>query len=79
MKNNTKTKSANGLTGILIRSGGDYYFRVTDKTTVDGFVDYRLDHNDVTVTIKDEDAFIYESDSCPRLDHSPATLGYTNG
>ncbi len=39
------------------------------------FVDYDLHHCDLSVVIKDKDAFFYRDDGIDRLDHSPATLG----
>jgi hypothetical protein len=70
------TKSADGVFGhIILHMDGKYYFRVYnyDKDT---FVDYRLQHSDLYVQIKDLNAFFYSSESgLNTLDHSPATLG----
>ena len=70
----TKSRSANGTTGILIRiSNGTYCFRVYNKDHT--FTDYDLLHNDLCITIKDKDAFFYRDANGNSLDHSPATLG----
>jgi hypothetical protein len=70
-----KIKSANGVSGHLIRTmGGKYFFRVyTEKTF--SFKDYELLHSDLYVTIDDEDATLYEDGETLLLDHNPATLG----
>jgi hypothetical protein len=67
---------ATGLEGQLIGIGdGSYRFRVYAK---DGsFVDCALAHSDLTITINDEDAFIYEYGDLWVLDHSPETRGVT--
>jgi len=70
----TTAKSANGVEGCLIRGhDGEYYFRVYDANH--DFVDYDLMHSDLSITIKDPDAFFYRDEISDRLDHSPATLG----
>jgi hypothetical protein len=67
-----KPKSANGVEGHLIYTqSGKYMFRVYDDEH--NFVDYDLQHSDLSVTITDEDAYFY-LDSV--LDHAPATLGH---
>ena len=67
-----KPKSANGVEGHLIYTqSGKYMFRVYDAEH--NFVDYDLQHSDLSVTITDEDAYFY-LDSV--LDHAPATLGH---
>ena len=66
-------KSANGVTGHLLRSGYDVVFRVYDENHQ--FTDYDLTHSDLCVTITDEDAAFYSEPRSDRLDHSPATLG----
>lgn len=64
-------KSANGVTGCLLRThNGKYIFRVYD--TDHSHKDYDISHSDLQVTIDDTDAYFY-LDSV--LDHSPATLG----
>jgi len=69
-----KVTSANGLTGMIIHTMGNYWFRVTDK---DGtFTDYSILHCDLCVTINDEDAYLYERNGHALLDHSPETLGF---
>jgi hypothetical protein len=70
-------KSANGVTGHLLRSiDGTYCFRVYGENYT--FVDYDLHHYDLVVTIADEDAAFYRGDGIDRLDHAPATLGIEN-
>lgn len=79
MKSNSNIKitSANGVTGIIIVSGEDVYFRVYDKDF--SFIDYNLAHSDLKVTINDNDAYFYEHgrdvNEAKILDHSPETLG----
>lgn len=66
--------SANGVSGVIIQSGGDTYFRVYHDGGA--FTDYDLRHSDLVVTINDSDAFFYEDgQEVSKLDHSPATLG----
>ena len=70
-----KVKSADGVSGHLIRSaGGKYFFRVYTEETF-SFKDYELIHSDLYVTIDDEDATFYEDGDTLLLDHNPATLG----
>ena len=70
----SNTKSANGVEGCLIPGfDGELYFRVYDADH--NFRDYLITHSDLTVTIKDPDAFFYNDEFTARLDHSPATLG----
>jgi hypothetical protein len=72
-----KTQSANGVTGHLIQIfTGQTVFRVYDDNQ--NFVDYDLQHSDLTVTITDEDAYFYHDEYNDRLDHSPTTLGKGN-
>ena len=67
-------KSANGVTGHLIHIfTGQTVFRVYDDNH--NFVDYDLQHSDLTVTITDEDAFFYRDEYTDVLDHAPNTLG----
>ena len=64
-----KPVSANGVNGVLIRTlNGGYKFRVYDNEH--NFVDYDLQHCDLSVTITDEDAYFYLNSV---LDHAPAT------
>ncbi len=66
-------KSANGVTGCLLRVGfTEWVFRVYSET---GFVDYDLLHSDLQVTINDRDATFYEDGDYKKLDHTPETLG----
>ena len=68
-----KIKSANGVTGCLLRVGfSEFVFRVY---STDGFKDYDLLHSDLQFTICDDDATFYEDGDNLKLDHSPDTLG----
>ncbi len=67
---------ANGVTGVLCRSGERVFFRVYDSAQQ--FIDYDLAHDDLTVTIgADELAVFYrvEGEDEGILDHSPDVLG----
>ena len=68
-----KTKSANGLTGMLIQTWDSMKFRVYNNENM--FTDYDILHCDLEVTIKDTDAYIYDN---KYIDHSPQTLGIEN-
>lgn len=79
-----KVKSARDLTGILIRtidSHGQlskFMIRVySDKEPF--FKDYDIEHFDLTISITDEDAYLYEDDVTHEnyIDYSPGTLGLT--
>lgn len=74
---NTKIKSADGVTGVLIKTfDGRFALRVYHDESKESFTDYAIRHNDLQVTIKDSDAAFYESENQdPVLDHSPKTLG----
>ena len=73
---NQQTKSANGVRGHLLNLiDGTVVFRVYDADH--NFVDYALDHSDLTVTIDDEDAYFYRDKQGDKLDHAPRTLGLT--
>ena len=77
---------ANKTKGTLIFGmDGEVHFRVradcsSSKTEIsdpDGFIDYRLVHNDLDVIIDDIDSYFYRTDEGdPILDHHPDTLGY---
>ena len=70
-------KSANGVRGhILNLIDGTVVFRVYDAEH--NFVDYELDHSDLTVVIDDEDAYFYSDEWSDKLDHSPMILGLTD-
>ena len=72
----TTAKSANGVRGHLLNLiDGTVVFRVYDADH--NFVDYVLDHSDLTVTIDGEDAYFYRDDCHNKLDHAPKTLGLT--
>ena len=72
----TTAKSANGVRGHLLNLiDGTMVFRVYDADH--NFVDYVLDHSDLTVTIDDEDAYFYRDKQGDKLDHAPKTLGLT--
>jgi len=74
----SESKSANGVTGVLLPIGEVWVFRVYHS---DGeFTDYDIYHSDLQVTINDADAYFYERENGePYLDHSPQTLGIRNG
>jgi hypothetical protein len=66
-------KNAKGKSGILCRSiNGRYFFRVYQG---DDFIDYELRHDDLAITITDEQAAFYEKDGQYFLDHSPEVFG----
>ena len=72
----TKAKSANGVRGHLLNLiDGIVVFRVYGADH--NFVDYVLDHSDLTVVIDDEDAYFYRDKRGDKLDHAPRTLGLT--
>jgi len=70
---------ANGVDGVLIWVHGldRFMFRVYNPDHT--FKEYDINHSDLCVTIKDQDAyFFYEHDTgFLTLDHSPETLGKT--
>jgi hypothetical protein len=68
-------ENAQGLTGVLIISGTDVYFRVGDKRE---FVDYKVEHNDLVIKILDMDAYLYQNGKETILDYSPETIGWEN-
>ena len=68
-----KTKSANGLTGMLIQTWDSMKFRVYNNEHM--FTDYDIRHYDLQVTIVDPDAYIYDN---KYIDYSPQTLGIEN-
>lgn len=70
-----KITSADGVKGTLITCtvSGKVFFRVYGEDH--SFVDYKLTHNDLQVTIQDSDAAFYERDGRYILDHAPGTLG----
>lgn len=66
---------ARGAQGILIRTvTDDVVLRVYNS---DGdFVDFDIDHADLSITVTDDDAYFYQHDDGRLvLDHSPVTLG----
>ncbi len=69
--------SANGVKGILCRtiSPEKFFFRVYQG---DGnFDDYRILHDDLSITIDDELASFYEDKNGEKfLNHSPQVLGW---
>lgn len=69
-----KIKSATGVTGFILDTIDGCVFRVYNR---DGeFTDYDLRHNDLEVTIVDEDAVLYtDNRGRSTLDYSPNTLG----
>lgn len=70
-----KPVSAMGKRGILISDmDGKFCFRIYDDEH--NFVDYRIAHSDLVVTIQDDDAYLYEgSDGSTWLDYGLRTLG----
>jgi hypothetical protein len=70
---------ADGVDGVLIWVQGldRFMFRVYNPDHT--FKEYDINHSDLCVTIKDQDAyFFYEHDTgLLTLDHSPETLGKT--
>lgn len=65
--------SADGQEGVLIYAGENYYFRVYDNEG--DFTDYKILHSDLSIVIKDPDAYLYNFDDIQFLDHGPDTLG----
>ena len=73
---NTKVCPAGGITGVICRNAidGKPFFRVYEEDYT--FVDYRLGHDDLEVTIThDTQASFYRSENDDVLDHSPEVLG----
>ena len=69
--------NAKGTTGFIIRlMDGQHMFRVYNHSNVDEpFVDYKIAHHDVMVTINDCDAVFYRDGSGNDvLDYSKETL-----
>lgn len=74
--NTASVENAAGVSGILIRSGDGFLFRVYDQTDGSKFVDYKIRHDDLAVTIStDEMAAFYTTENHEILDHSPDVLG----
>lgn len=68
------TTNAAGVDGVLIRSGESFSFRVYDREH--GFTDYELRHDDLAVSIKDDElASFYSLGNRNWIDHSPSVLG----
>ena len=75
-KNVQHTKPADGISGCLLYLGtGQYVFRVYDDDY--NYVDYKVRHSDLLLTIEDQDAYFYydAETNTHYLDHSPETLG----
>jgi hypothetical protein len=73
---NTKICPAGGTTGFICRNAidGKPFFRVYEADGI--FIDYRLGHDDLEVTITHEtQASFYRSENVDLLDHSPEVLG----
>lgn len=66
-------KPAEGVEGVLIRTGNTFMFRVYDENHE--FIDYNILHSDLVVKIVDSDSAFYSDIMEDRLDHSVATLG----
>jgi len=64
-----------GAQGVLLRTlDGNVVFRVYGPDH--SFVDFDVDHSDLSVTITDSDAYFYQHpDGRLSLDHAPQTLG----
>ncbi len=59
---------------VLLFDKGIPFLRIYKKNH--DFVDYKILHNDLSLTIDDEDAYIYElEDGELVIDHCPETLG----
>lgn len=75
----TKVKSADGVTGCLIRSAMDksstFVFRVYKKKQ---FTDYEISHWDMNVKIVEPDAFFYDDGERQWIDYDPETFGLKN-
>ena len=69
----TANRPATGTKGYLIRSLGDFVFRVYDQNK--NFTDYDIAHSDMMIEIIDSDAWFYDE---KLIDHSPDTLGVDN-
>ena len=65
---------ASGVSGILIKTSSGFDFRIYND---DGsFNDYKLKHDDLSVTIaKDSLASFYSHGENHSIDHSPSVLG----
>lgn len=75
-KRPAEATSAAGVRGVVCKSADDerYFFRVYAEDH--SFVDYELRHDDLTVTIaEDELAAFYRVGDEAILDHSPGVLG----
>jgi|APSaa5957512576_1039674.scaffolds.fasta_scaffold01691_2 hypothetical protein len=71
-------RSADGVNGILIFSMFDNkpLFRIYDKKYEDGFKDFEIFHDDVSITINDPLASFYDIDEeTSILDHPSQVLG----
>lgn len=70
-----KIRQAKGVTGHLLDEfNGNYCFRVYGPDH--SFVDYKVMHSDMVVTIEDDDAAFYTDElGVTTLDHAPETLG----
>ncbi len=75
-----KEESAAGAKGILIRSfeNGKTTYHLRTYHEKESFDDYKLLHNDLSVTIdKDEAASFYEDENGTKyLDETPETMGW---
>lgn len=67
-------KKAKGIKGFIYQDfDGDLFFRVYDKNSIDGFIDYHILVNEIEVEINDE--FIILDDLRKILSDSPEILG----
>jgi hypothetical protein len=73
-----KAERLQTINGILCRDiDGTPFLRCT---LPDGSIrDYSIRHSDLCIVVKDDDAYAYYRDGKWIIDHSPATLGITDG
>lgn len=66
---------AQGAQGVLIRTvTDDFILRIYNSAGE--FVDFDIDHSDLSITVTDAEAYFYQHDDGRLvLDHSPAVLG----
>jgi hypothetical protein len=66
-------KLAKGTKGYLLQTLDGYVFRVYSNNE---FIDYKINHPDLLITINDEDAVLYTNDYGENyIDQMPETLG----
>lgn len=69
---------AKGVTGMLLMTtDGKFFFRKVNGP--EDFVDYRIDHTDMYITITEDNACLYHPPGMdPYIDETPESLGLTN-